>query len=145
MNSALCCKCHKKPRGTSGYCTECNRVYQREYARRKRGAKPRKMPWRTLKAHEKYCPGCNRILDRNEFSNSSTKKDGKQSHCKRCASFKQMRYTSKNRLRLRPLRRISSAAFRAAHPGYNTNAVRRYRKRKLLRKIEEALYGAQYD
>lgn len=136
-----CCKCHNAPRGSNGYCVACNRAYQRDYARRKRGAKPRKQPLRALEPHEKFCPGCGLIRDRSDFYKCRSKSDGLMSHCKTCDSFKQMRYQNKNRKHLRPLQRIRQRAFRAANPGYNSNAVRRYRKRKLLRKVEEALYG----
>lgn len=139
--TALCCNCHAAPRGSNGYCPACNRTYQRDYARRKRGSKPRPQPWRALAENEKYCGGCDRILDRSQFYKCRSKKDGLTSHCKRCNSFNQMRYQAKNRKRLRPLGRIRSAEFRAANPGYNSEAVRRYRKRKMLKKIEQALYG----
>ena len=133
--SDLCCKCHQAPRHTNGYCKACNRIYQREYARRKRGAKPRPQAWRALEENEKYCPKCDRILDRSRFSMSASTKDGFMSWCKGCDAFKQASYRAKNKRRLRPLWRAHSAAFRAANPGYNARAVRRHKLGRVLEKL----------
>lgn len=140
MSVPLCSHCHAAPRhGTSGYCATCKRIYDRDYARRKRGAKARKTAWRVLEDHEKYCPGCDRILDRGDFYKCRGKKDGLMSHCKRCDSFKQMRYQNANRKRLRPIQRERRRQFLAANPGYNARYCRRYARRRKLRKLEQIM------
>lgn len=139
----LCTQCGKEPRiGKSCMCFECRRKYNRDWNRARRGVKkPRPQPWRTLDDNEKYCGGCDRILDRSQFYRSAYKKDGLMSHCKRCDCFKQMRYKAKNKAKHREKYRISVAKFRETHPGYNTEAVRRYRRRRIAAKLEAALYG----
>ena len=139
----LCTLCGKEPRvGKSSFCLECRRAYNREWNRIRRGVKkPRKFPWRALEEDEKYCGGCDRILDRSKFYKDKQKKDGLMSRCSRCDSFKQMRYKAKNKAAHREKNRISQAKFRAAHPGCNTEAIHRYRKRKMTERFEKLLYG----
>lgn len=139
----LCTLCGTEPRvGKSSFCVECRRTYQREWSRVRRGVKkPRKLPWRAMDDNEKYCGGCDRILDRSKFYKDRRKKDGLMSHCSRCDSFKKMRYAEKNKDKIRERRKGSSARFRAAHPGYNTEAIKRYRKRKMIERFEKLLYG----
>ena len=139
----LCTICGKEPRvGKSSFCIDCRRTYNREWNQIRRGVvKPRPRPWRALADNEKYCGGCDRILDRSQFYKSVHKKDDLMSHCKRCDCFKQMRYKAKNKVAHREKNRISQAKFRATHPGYNSAAVQRYRRRRIQRKLEAALYG----
>lgn len=142
MNT-ICTICGKEPRvGKCSFCVECRRTYQREWSRKNRGVtKPRPRPWRALEENEKYCGGCDRILDRSKFYKDAQKKDGRMSHCSRCDSFKQMRKKEKNKEKAREQSRISSARFRAAHPDYNAETIRLYRKRKFVERFEQLIYG----
>ena len=101
---------------------------------------PHKQPWRKLEPYEKYCPGCNRIRAKTQFSKNRSKKDGLMSHCKDCDSIKQMIYQNKNRKRLQPIKTRKMREYRAANPGYNARSCRIYalrRKVKLLTEVME--------
>src|SRR6185369_17654847 len=78
-----CSRCHKKPRGKNNYCVECNRLYQREWARRKRGYKPRKVRPKTVKGI-RYCSECDRTYEVSEFFKNAARADGLSVYCKKC-------------------------------------------------------------
>lgn len=143
MTSNLCCRCHKAPRrATHTYCTECMRAYNREWCQRKRGSTPRPIK-PVLQPGEKFCFGCERILPVEHFHRCKSKSDGRMSRCKDCDYMKQVAYKSKNRARLRERERESSRRFRAAHPGYNSKACAMTKRRRIARKMRQAVEDAQ--
>src|SRR5689334_14652181 len=143
MSNLLCACCKQAPRkGNDCYCADCRRAHSRNSARRTRGNNPRKQPWRPLKPDEKFCPRCNRILDKTEFSKNRGKKDGLMSNCKRCDAIKQMIYQNKNRKRLRPIKTQRMREYRAANPGYNARSCALYHRRCIARKLETLTINA---
>lgn len=123
----LCCRCHEKPRKDlpsgrqDAYCVECRRTYDREWARQKRGYTPRPVK-PVMNEGEKFCFKCERILSMERFSRSKDKPDGRMSICKDCDAIKQLRWQTKNRARLRRIRREASRKWRAEHPGFHSFA-----------------------
>jgi len=136
----LCSRCGKAPRMKyTGYCIECNRTYQREYARRTRGCKPKKMPPRPLEENEKFCPRCELILSRDQFFKESRAGDGLSSICKACEYWRQQAKRDRKPATSRRKQRIRSAAFRAKNPGYNARACRIYALRRKQRQLSEVM------
>lgn len=135
----LCCRCHKAPsKPKDCYCVECRRTYNREWGQRKRGSKPRPIK-PVLQPGEKFCFKCERILPVERFSRSKGKRDGRMSHCKACDYMKQLTYKAKNRARVRKQAREGSRRFRATNPGYNAAACLRYKRRRIARKMAQAV------
>ena len=136
MNDKLCCRCHQQPRKySSGYCVECAREYNREWARRKRGAKARPIK-PVLNDGEKFCFKCERILSIEHFHRCKSKPDGRMSTCKDCDYLKQLVWRAKNRKHLRERERKSSQRWRDTHPGYNKQYNQKRRRVRLMRKLE---------
>jgi len=137
----LCTCCNSAPADSSrrNYCRECNRIYQREWARRKRGGKPRPVPPRQVEAYEKFCPRCELILSRDQFFKETRAGDGLSSICKACEYWRQQAKRDKKPATTRRKQRIRSAAFRAKNPGYNARACRIYSLRRKARRLADAL------
>lgn len=137
----ICSCCNVRPADSSrrNYCRECARTYQRDYARRKRGCKPRPAPPRPLEAHEKFCPHCKRILERDNFYKETRAGDGLSSIYKGCEAFRQSAKYYRNIRRNRRKQRVRSAAFRANNPGYNARVCLTYARRRKARKLEAVL------
>ncbi len=137
MTSNLCCRCHREPRKSKqGYCVACYRTYQREWAQRNRGQKPRPIK-PVLPPGFKFCPRCERSLPVERFSRCQSKSDGRMSHCKECDYMKQLRWREKNSARIRVRDRDYQRKWRAANPGYNAAASRRSKRRRIARKFRE--------
>ena len=136
--TSLCSHCHHAPaKSGQAYCVECYRVYQRDWARRHRGSKPR--PVKPVCAPgEKFCTKCRRVLPIERFSRCRSKSDGLMSNCKECDYFKQLAYKERHRRRLRPKFREASRQFRAVNPGYNARACARYKRRRIEKKMRVA-------
>lgn len=136
----LCYRCHENlrkelPSGRrDAYCAECRRTYDREWARQKRGSTPRPIK-PVLNAGEKFCFKCERILPVEHFSRSTGKADGRMSVCKDCDLLRQLRWQSKNRAKLRRMRREASRKWRAEHPGYNRRYSENARRKRLMKRL----------
>jgi len=137
----LCSNCGNAPADSSrrNYCRECARTYQRDYARRVRGCKPRPAPPRPLEAGEKFCPRCQRILSRDSFYRETRAGDGLSSICKGCEAFRQQAKRDRKPATTRRRQRIRSAAFRAKNPGYNARACRIYALRRKAHQLAEVM------
>lgn len=141
MTSSVCSRCHQAPRkGTHSYCADCLRVYNREWARRKRGSKPRPVA-PVLQPGEKFCFKCERILPVDHFYRSRGKVDGRMSMCRDCDHLKQIAYRSKNRSKIRVQSREATRRYRALHPGYNARACAKAKRKRIARKIDFAMGG----
>lgn len=139
LKTKLCCRCHKKPRrSTQGYCTDCMRAYNREWCRLKRGSTPRPIK-PVVGDDEKFCPKCERILPKSKFSKCRSKRDGLMSNCKDCDYFKQLTYKSKHRERVKEYNRVYQRAYRAANPDYNRKNLARSKRRRIAKKMAEAV------
>jgi hypothetical protein len=141
MTTRICTCCGKAPADSSrrNYCRECNRTYQRDWARRHRGSKPRKTAPRPLEAHEKFCPRCELILSRDQFFKETRASDGLSSICKACEYWRQQAKRDKKPGTTRRKQRVRSAAFRAKNPGYNARVCRIYSLRRKAAALTAAL------
>lgn len=131
----LCCECHQAPRKPKqAYCVECSRTYQREWARRNRGCKPRPLK-PVVPSGMKFCPRCTRTLTIESFSRCKGKYDGRCAHCKECERFRK----SMKRKPLTEAQRYQRNAYmrqwRANNPGYNARSCARQKRRRILRKL----------
>lgn len=134
----LCTRCHRQPRKPGQcYCVDCSRTYQREWARKNRGQKPRPVK-PVLNEGEKFCFKCERILPVERFSRCSSKRDGRASCCKECDYLRQLVWRSKNEQYRRERDRRNQKAWREKHPNYNREYLAKRKRLRIARKIEQA-------
>lgn len=130
-----CSRCHKAPRKPKqSYCIECLRTYQREWARRNRGCKPRPVKPVVVDG-EKFCPRCTRTLPVERFSRCRGKYDGRCAHCKDCARFRKSMHRKPLTAAQRRQRNGYMRQWRADHPGYNARACAAQKRKRTWRRI----------
>lgn len=132
----LCSRCHRAPaKPGQAYCVDCYRAYQRDWARRNRGQKPRPVK-PVCDPGEKFCTKCRRILPVEHFSRCRSKSDGLMSNCKECDYLKQLSYKERHRRRVRRLNRENTRKFRENNPGYNARACAKSKRRRIEKKMK---------